>query len=74
MTRDENGVKRPPIQMTVFLDEESGQFGVAGVPGNQITALGMLDMARHMITSGQVQPQRRSPIVRVPPGASLAKQ
>lgn len=72
-THDDNGVKRPPIQITILLDEATGQFGISGVPGNRITALGMLDMARHMITSGQIQPERRSPIVRVPPGAVLPK-
>lgn len=69
---DENGVtvpkEAPKYQLIITFDEATQNVMLTGnVPPSKITALGMIDMARHLLTSSwQGQTQNRSSGLFVP--------
>ncbi len=71
--RDENGIAAPPIQMLIVYNPATDQFGIQGAPQNKLLALGMLEMAKQLLSPGQMVRQQQSRIARVPPGTVLPK-
>jgi hypothetical protein len=55
----------PPISMTVTFDQAHGQLRVEGIPGSQVLALGMLELAKDVVR-GQVQSRVQQSNILVP--------